>query len=223
MLKESDFIWTTATTLQKFQFPWRFLSISVFMAAVLGAMFVYMVRNENVRKAILVLVIILTFVLIKDYWKAKDYLIKPESFYAGIYDSTTDTGESSPIWSVRFMEKRPNAHTEVIKGGAEIQEISRTFTRRKYEIHASERTRIKENTLFFPGWRVYVDGERYQQVQFQDPEHRGLITYYVPEGKHVVDVEFRETRFRTISNYISLASFAILVGILLKTYRISKK
>ena len=222
MLKESDFIWKTITTLQKFQFPWRFLSVSVFASAVLGGLFVQFFKNENIRKAILVAVVIGTFVLTKDYWKAKDYLQKPESFYTVIYDSTTDTGESSPIWSIRFMEKRPTAHAEVIKGEAKIKEVFRKSTLRRYEIDATYRSRIRENTLFFPGWRVYIDGKRYQGVQFQDPDNRGLITYYVPSGKHIVGIEFRETRTRTIANYISLASLIILVAILFRTYRLPK-
>ncbi len=222
MIKESDFIWKTITTLQKFQFPWRFLSVSVFATAVLGGFFVYFIKKENIRKVILIIVVITAFVLSKDSSRSKDYLQKPESFYTGIYDSTTDTGESSPIWSVRFMEKRPKAAAEVIKGEAKIKEVFRQSTHHRYEIDAVFKSRIRENTLFFPGWRVYVDGERYQGVQFQDPENRGLITYYVPKGKHVVDIEFRETRTRIISNYISLASLTILIGMLFKTYKISE-
>jgi hypothetical protein len=222
MLKESDFIWRLLTILQKFQFPWRFLSVSVFAAAILGALFVYMIKNQNIQKIVLVLVLIATFILTKDYWKPRDYLQKPESFFTGIYDSTTDTGESSPIWSVRFMEERPRAHAEVIDGEAQIKEIFRKSTHRRYEIDAKYRSRIRENTLYFPDWRVYIDGERYPGVQFQDPAHRGLITYYVPPGKHIVDVEFRDTRVRTASNYISLASLAVLIGIVFKTYRLKR-
>ena len=222
MLKESDSIWRTITTLQKFQFPWRFLSVSIFTAAILGGLFVHLFKNENIQKAILAVALVVTFILTKDYWRAKDYLQKPESFYTGIYDSTTDTGESSPIWSIRFMEKRPTAHAEVIKGEAKIKEVFRKSTLHRYEIDATYRSRIRENTLFFPGWRVYIDGKRYQGVQFQDPDNRGLITYYVPSGKHIVGIEFRETRTRTIANYISLASLIILVAILFRTYRLPK-
>ncbi len=223
MLVESDFIWRSLTTLQKFQFPWRFLSVSVFASATLGAILLYSIKNENFQKLALAMVLIAAFVLTNDYWKAKDYLVKPELFYTGIYDSTTDTGESSPVWSVRFMEKRPAARAEVIAGEAKIDETLRTSTHHKYQIGASEKSRIRENTLYFPGWRVYIDGKRYDQVQFQDPEHRGLITYYVPQGMHIVDVEFRETRTRTVANYISLASLLLIVGIFFRTYILPKR
>lgn len=213
MLKESDFIWRTVTTLQKFQFPWRFLSISVFMSAVLGGLFVYSIKNENIRKAILIVVLVLTFVLTRDYWKAKDYLQRPESFYTGIYDSTTDTGESSPLWSVRFMERRAKDTIEVIEGKAEIQKTLRTSTYHQYKINSIYSSRIRENTLYFPGWKVYIDGKEYQGIQFQDPNNRGLMTFHLVNGSHIVDIRFEDTKLRQVANFVSIISVFLLVAL----------
>lgn len=210
MLSESNFIWQTFTTLQKFQFPWRFLSVSIFMAALLGGFAVYIIRNENIQKIILAVVVITCLVLTKDYYKAKDYLDGPEAFYTGTYEGTTDTGESAPRWSVRFMEKRPAGTVEVIEGQAEIQKKLRTSTRHKYEINSINSSRIRENTLYFPGWKVYVDGKEYKGVQFQDPNNRGLITFKLVNGKHITDVKFEETKLRKVSNLISIISLGLL-------------
>ena len=210
MLKESDFIWQTISILQKFQFPWRFLSVSVFMAGILGGLVVYMILNENIRKVILIIIVIITFVMTKDFWQPKDYLMRPDSFYSGVYNGTTDTGESSPIWSVRFMEERPKTYSETIKGEAKIRELLRTSTHHKYEIESTYKSRIRENTLYFPGWRVYVDGKLYQDVQFQDPSHRGLMTLYVLDGKHVVDIKFEDTKLRQVANLVSVSSIILL-------------
>ena len=210
MLKESDFIWKIITTLQKFQFPWRFLSVSVFAAAVLGAFSIHGIRNENIKKVILMIIVAFSILLTKDYGQAKDYLQKPEAFYTGIYESTTDTGESSPIWSVRFMEQRPKDTIEVIEGEAEIRKISRTSTHHKYQIEAPFKSRVRENTLYFPGWKVYIDGKEYKGVQFHDPDHRGLMTFYVLEGQHAIDIKFEETKLRQTSNAVSIVSFGLL-------------
>ena len=59
---------------------------------------------------------------------------KPESFYTSIYESTTDTGESAPIWSVRFMEKRPEANLEIVDGDARVENIERRSTYHKYKV-----------------------------------------------------------------------------------------
>lgn len=216
MLPVSKPVWQAITTLQKFQFPWRFLTVSVFASAVLGAFFVYAIKKSG--KLALVGIVLLALFLSRDYWKPRDYLLKQEGFYKSVYNGTTDTGESAPIWSVRFMEKRPKAPAEVIAGTGVVSEISRSSTHRKYQIDAATKIRVRENTLYFPGWRVYVDGERYNGVQFQDPANRGLMTYYVQPGKHTVDVVFKDTRLRTVASYITLASLAIIAGILMRGF-----
>ncbi|KKQ96820.1 MAG: hypothetical protein A3G66_01330 [Candidatus Levybacteria bacterium RIFCSPLOWO2_12_FULL_39_17] len=221
MLKESEFIWETFTTLQKFQFPWRFLSVSVFSTALLGGFLFYSIKNSKLKRILLILVVISTIGLTKDYWKAKDYLNKPESFYTGIYESTTDTGESSPRWSVRFMEQRPIDTIEIIEGQAKIQKLKRISIHHQYEIESLYSSRIKENTLYFPGWKVYIDGKEYRGVQFQDPNHRGLMTFKLVNGKHIVDVKFEDTKLRKIANLISLLSFGAIIVFVVLNFKFS--
>ncbi|HVZ67428.1 MAG TPA: 6-pyruvoyl-tetrahydropterin synthase-related protein [Patescibacteria group bacterium] len=209
MLPEAKLIWQVITTLQKFQFPWRFLSASVFSAALLGSFFVFVLK-KNVQLLGVVLIVVFSIILTKTYWQPKAYLMKPEAFYTGIYNGTTDTGESAPIWSVRFMENRPKARIEVIEGKATIKNVSRNSTEHVYTVVSNGNSGLRENTLFFPGWKVYIDGVEYQNVEFQDPHNRGLMTFKVPNGEHKVDIKFENTKLRTISNVISLVSIAIV-------------
>ena len=209
MTFSSNPIWQTITTLQKFQFPWRLLSITVFLSALMGGILVSLISNKY-KKTFLLVFIVGLLLFNKNYWHAQGFLQKEDSFYSGIYDGTTDTGESAPIWSVRFMEKRPKSKVEIIKGHGEIKEIKRNFTERKYRVEAKEKIRILENTLYFPGWTVLIDG-REENIEFQDQNHRGLITFNVDKGKHFVDIIYKETKIRLFSNILSLIS-AITVG-----------
>jgi len=154
-------------------------------------------------------------------WKPKGYTAKPDSYYSGVYESTTDTGESSPIWSVRFMEHFPTASMDIASGSVLITKGRRTTTVREYVLNAKEPARLVENTLYFPGWKVYVDGIQ-TGVQFQDPTYRGLITFRVTEGEHTVRIVFEDTKMRRISNMISLASIGIL-GLMLIVVSLWKK
>ncbi len=86
----------------------------------------------------------------------------------------------------------------------------RKSTIHKYEIHSSGNTRIRENTLYFPGWNVLVDGKSVN-IEFQDPKNRGLITFFVPDGKHSIDVKFQETRLRLFANFITILSIGCLL------------
>ena len=220
MLELSKSVWTFTTTLQKFQFPWRFLTISVFSSSLIGAYIVYSIKYQKYQKFLLIITILASLILTKDYWKAKGFLNKPESFYKGIYNSTTDTGESSPIWSVRFMEKKPKDSIEVIEGKASIKKLKRTTTERFYEIESIGTSRIRENTLYFPGWKVYVNGVLEKNIEFQDPANRGIITFHIPDGKHSVMIVFENTKLRKISEAISTVS---MLGLFVTGLAIKRK
>lgn len=209
MTQQSRVIWETIKTIQKFQFPWRLLSITVFTTATLGALFTFVLKQKWRLPFILFLLSLVLF-FSKNQWLAKGYLIVPSSFFNGVYFGTTDTGESSPLWSVRFMEKPPLSHLEAIEGRTKISELSRLSTEHKYKVETFERVRFRENTLYFPGWQVLVDG-MVTQIEFQDPQNRGLITFFVEKGVHVIDIQFRETKLRTIADIISLVSLIFIV------------
>ncbi len=217
MIPQSDFLYQLVTTLQKFQFPWRFLTLTVFTSSVLGASIFIVIKNKNVKNISIGLLIFLLLLSTVSYWWAKSYRKIPDNFFETVYNGTTDTGESSPVWSVRFMEKKPRAHAEVISGKAIIVEKNRKSTTHIYQITAlTESSRIRENTLYFPSWKVYIDGKE-STIQFQDPSERGLITYNLEKGSHTVMVEFRDTKLRVISSMLSIASVFLtaLLGLLI--------
>ncbi|MEK7092263.1 MAG: 6-pyruvoyl-tetrahydropterin synthase-related protein, partial [Patescibacteria group bacterium] len=207
MTEYSSFLWLMITTLQKFQFPWRFLSVIVFLTALMGG-FVVEFLGKN-KKMIVIGLVLITLFVNKDYWHANGFLQKPETFYTGVYDGTTDTGESAPIWSIRFMEKRPDRRAEVISGMAYITELQRSSTSHTYSIVSETKSQIRENTIYFPGWHVFV-GNNEVPLEFQDQHNRGVMTFLLSQGEHTVRVVFRDTRLRTIGNYISLGCLVIL-------------
>lgn len=212
MTSSSNQIWQTITILQKFQFPWRFLSVTVFLSALLGGIALSLISDKYKKLGLLILIAGLLIVN-KDYWHASGFLNKPDKFYTGIYDSTTDTGESAPIWSVRFMEKRPKSKVEIIEGKGEIREVRRGTTMRKYEVDAKEKIRILENTLYFPGWTVLVDGKQ-ENIEFQDQNYRGLITFNVNSGIHKIDIIYGETKIRLLGDTISAVCLIIAGGLI---------
>ena len=201
-------VYEVFSVLQKFQFPWRFLTLSVFITAVMGGIFVHILEPRRQLVVLIVISVLLIFVN-KDYVVTKGYLLLPDSFYKSVYEGTTDTGESAPIWSVRFMLEKPESENEVISGAANIVPGERTATTRSYEIIASSGARILENTLYFPGWKVFVNGQE-AQVEFQDQNNRGLITYMVPSGKNDVVITFENTKLRNLSEAVSILGVIFL-------------
>ncbi len=217
MLRESNFVWMKITTLQKLQFPWRFLSIVVFCTSVIGAIFISKM-NLKYKKFIILVSVVFPILFSFNYWHAKAYKQVPDKFFKTIYSGTTDTGESSPIWSVRFMEKRPKDEIEVIDGEAEVIKIARKSNYHEYVMDTKKRARIRENTLYFPGWKIYDNNKLVENVQFQDPKNRGLMTFYVEQGMHNIVVKFEDTKLRKLANYLTLISLIIALIIPLLFY-----
>lgn len=222
MLPFSDFIWKQVSILQKFQFPWRFLSIVVFASAVISSTTVLLCKNNRLGKYYVIAMCVGALLIYSPYYKVQGYLFKPESFYSEIYDSTTDTGESAPIWSVRFMEKRPFHNSEFISGEGNIKLLKKNTTERLYTIQvSSEFARIRENTLYFPNWTVYVNNVK-QNIEFQDQLNRGLITYNVSKGNNNVLIKFEDTKVRQISNMVSVISVMFVLSYIAAARMIKK-
>ncbi len=209
MLSVSNLVWSKILLLQNFQFPWRFLAIIVFSTSVLGALFPEaMPKKFNLIASIIFILIIL--IISSFYWHPREYLYKPVSFYTGVYNGTTDTGESAPIWSVRFMEQQPKAHLEVIDGNAQIKELNRITTHHKYQVNVLKTTLFEENTLYFPGWEIKANGVPLN-LEFQNMNYRGVMLFHLSKGNYLIEVGYKETKLREISDIISFASLVIVL------------
>ncbi len=198
-------IWRATHILQNFQFPWRFLSLSVFLSAVLGG-----IAFSQTKKLFIILYSLFIILMTMPMWVPKDYVTHDDSFYSGIYPGTTDTGESSPIWSTRFMEHAAANPLEVVDGEATITRGKRTTTLHEYILDVKKPTLMLENTVYFPGWTIYLDGVS-TGIQFQNPDYRGLMTFRVTEEAKNVRVVFEDTKVRKTANWMSVISLGILL------------
>lgn len=220
MTRFSGEIYNSLTLLQKFQFPWRFLTLMTFISAVISSISLKILFTQFSRLFridpvwIYAFFLFTLFVSTLKMWKPQGYLIRPETFFTSPYPGTTDTGESSPIWSVRFMEHYPTAPIEITKGGAKIKAINRNTTSRYYHVDVPQSVRLAENTLYFPGWNVYIDGVK-TGIQYQDPGYRGLITFWVTSGMHDIKIIFERTRMRQMADIISLTSGILVIIVLI--------
>lgn len=212
MLPLSGFVWGKIMLLQNFQFPWRFLALIVFTTSVLGSLVFELIPKKFSLK-ILTISVLLILIIGSFYSKPKDYQYKPESFYTGVYKGTTDTGESAPIWSVRFMEKFPKTHLEVIDGKAEIKDLERTSTFHKYSVKTDKNTLFAENTLYFPGWEITANGKPLH-IEFQNMSYRGIMLFNLQKGDYIIEANYKETKLRAISDAVSVAVLFNIIGFL---------
>lgn len=209
----SRILWERIELLRIFQFPFRFLSIAVFISSVLASV-VVSVRSRAIPLIVGTLVVLTSVPLWhpSDYWATQGQgYARGDEYFEREYRYTTDDGYSSPIWALQFMDEKPTAPVAVIAGTAGITHVQRNQMRHQFVVDAKKESRLRDNTLYFPGWTVLIDGVRVP-IEFQDINHRGIITFWVHKGVHLVDVIFMETRLRQFANMTSLFSVGILVA-----------
>ncbi len=212
MLEVSLPVWQILTVIKKFQFPWRWLTISVVSAGFLAASLSRHFKTSPISTSLIVgLLVLQTFW----YWQPKGFLPQSEAEIIASYTGTTDTGESTPIWAIRSQEKPSPGNLSVVSGAPIDYQIHRREAEaHEYTVTASVKTQISDNTLYFPGWKVYVDGKS-TGITYADPNWRGEITFPVSEGTHQVRIVFEETKLRRVANITSLISLVLLTAIAL--------
>lgn len=213
-LEYSIFAWNNLTFLKKFEFPWRFTAVSSFSAAILSALVFSTVRKKWLMIATLLLLVFVsvTFTRIGPY----EYFY--DSNYLN-YAHSTEFGAASTIWSAGDPIAYPKEPVEIISGNGVLSNYQRKPRVHAFSVEAQDQIAILDNTLYFPGWKVTVDDQKVP-IEFQDANHRGLITFFVPKGKHHVTVRFTESPIRLISDIISLTTFSALVLIIFRRFRI---
>lgn len=209
-------LWQYLPLLKKYQFPWRFIALTTISGiAFIGRSF------PKLPKIVLYLFIISLLIQAFVMAEVNGYIHHDDSFYFSFPGTTSFHGETLTRWSAGEASSYPKAPLELIDGIATIDNFSRKTHQFSFKVTAQKPSAILVNTVYYPGWVALVDENRVS-IQFQDNNHRGLITFRIPEGSHIVRVLFMETKLRLLADILS--SITILgVSILMFRERISKR
>ncbi len=110
-----------------------------------------------------------------------------------------------------WFSKIPNQHLEIVKGSGKVKEIKRTSTEHEYTLTSETPIIIKENTLFYPGWRLKTNN---RPVNIY-PGKRGVIYAVLPTDAHFVDLYYEDILPYKISKIVSASIFGILLALIL--------
>lgn len=205
MLPISKPLWENFEYLRQFQFPWRFLSILIFVTSVAFGLLYESVKLLHSKKVYILLVtgIILSTIF---YWGPYQGFMKiDENYYRNFPGSTNYFAEVNTIWMEREPQEYPKERVSIAAGSATIKSVSIKPELHNYKVSASNETTIIDRTYFYPGWKVYVNGVD-TPIEFQDPNYRGLITFKVPSGENEIRVVFEQNKTMKIGNMITLTS-----------------
>lgn len=214
MLPVSKFIWgfEASSFLRQFQFPWRFLALSVLALSFLGVSLVFLFKNSR-RKVLII--IFLSVLSVAFYWKAMEgYKRIDTKHYWNFPLNTTYYGETDVIWSAGPATSYPKNRVEFISSGGEISDFVRKNSEIKFDVFAESKADLVAHIQYFPGWNAYVNDKKVP-IQFQDPNHRGEIVFSIPEGNSNVIIKFEENKLRLIADVMTIFGFLLIPFIFL--------
>lgn len=115
-----------------------------------------------------------------------------------------------------WFNNPPKSHLEIINGDGEIKEIERTTTKHTYLINANNPLRIRENTLYFPGWSLESNNKSISIY----PDETGVINAKIPIGLQKLELNFDDLQifkiYKTISVLTFLATILIIIALTIK-------
>lgn len=218
----SAFVWEKIGILRFTQFPWRFLSLTIFSASLLGGSVIIFFKNEKWQKILVAIIIILSVLLNWNYFK-------PDKFYPNITDQIKlSDGEFETQQKASILDYLPKTALEprekapdqpiIISGKATINNFINRSNYWKFEINVLDQTKIEIPIFDFPNWNVFIDN---QKVAHNHNNLLGRISFDLLPGTYNIEGRLENTPIRTLANIISLIS--ILGIIILGKYGKIKK
>lgn len=194
-------IWQIVPLIDTIQFPWRLLSLIVFITSVLTAYTITAVPKKNLM-AVLVITASVTSTIL--YTKPRTFVDREDGYYRTNEATTTVADEYMPLWVKSTPEKR--AYPKIVVENGEI--ISQNIKQGHYgaTVKTNQPTNVWVNTIYFPGWQAKIDGKN-APISYQN--QYGLITFNLPEGEHKVIINYTHSPVHLASELISLVGILI--------------
>jgi len=207
MTSASTFVWEKIPIIQYFQTPWRFLAMTVFSISVIAA---YLLKNTKKMSMLLILIISVLIIETLPNIKVLSPMKVNEDYFNSYPLSTTWHHEGAPVWTAGEATNFPLSRYELI-GKGEISVLHETSTDKIINVNSLNDSRIIFHHYYFPGWKVKINSDEIP-IQFQDINYRGLITFDVPKGEHIINIKFNKTKIRILSELVSLAA---IIGVII--------
>jgi hypothetical protein len=214
----SRLVWSHLEFLKWLQFPWRLLSPATFLICfAAGAVAFIPLPNERAKSVLLHggialgIITLLTFSVVNrgTFTPIPDQDLAPGKIREG-WLQTTALSEYLPIW-VKGRPSTPVGHRLTpSRADVEVKTIEESPHRHFYKVVTTEEGWLTANLFYFPGWKVYVNGEEVKP----NVSEQGLMQFHLPKGQCLVDLKFENTPVRAVGNGLSILGL-LLLGILI--------
>lgn len=218
---KSTFIWLAIPTIQKIQFPWRFLNHVAFLLSFSAAgVVLFFEKLKSPKKEIFAIILSLLVLSINlPYFHPIHYgpVTDAEKFSgkawvnqvtSGIYDYLPKTAKIAAQGPAKDYVDDINSGDGVYT----ITDGQQGSDWKYFKLNLGQKSKVILSQLAFPNFIITDNG---QQINYQIEPELGRIVINLESGDHFLFVKFTNTPVRTISNYISLIAWLIFTTYLL--------
>jgi len=208
-------VWQHLPFIRIIDFPWRILGVTVFAVSLLSA---YLVVSEKRKVVLSGLLLFFVFYANRNHLRINQTMIRQDEYFLNYLDSATWRNEFLPKWRQTNKWQHLDKDFRIRSGDLKVKEVSGKTTSLSFLVEAKDQGILDIHRLYFPGWEVFLDGKPIKlgegltitgDIQSETKktpsiDRSGLLSVSIPEGKHLVEANFRETPLRKLGFILSL-------------------
>jgi len=221
MLNITRPIWHFVPLLNYFQFPWRFLSLVILICSFIAGAVISMINGKKRKVSVSIIFIFLAVTLSLSYTQPAYYHQRSDAHYLTRENFIHGTNSQGDMFNTIWIAQKPplkKSKVEIVQGKGIVVVHNSKTSLLTFSVMSDEVSQIVVNTAYFPGWEVYIDGEKIlvQKTRI------GSITFPVSKGEHSVVVHFNDTMIRRVGVGISFFGLVVCLGMLLLRKKLEK-
>ena len=236
MLPASAPLWELLPIAALVQFPWRLLALAAVTMAILSGLAIPRPRKAaeasrehsesgGQRSGLdpRVLVLALVAVLGSFAYTTPQYTPVPESAEGPLmtieFELKYTDMRGMTAWTKEFPTDSPLVEqylagdslvtADALAPGATVEMIRTGGASDELWVRSADGTPLQFYTYYFPGWRVYIDGQRLPNSDLRPEPPYGLLTVDVPAGEHHVLLRWGDTPLRLLGKALTLLCLAL--------------
>jgi hypothetical protein len=226
MLSFTKVVWDNVFLLKSFILPWRMLVPIAFATSYIGAI----VTKQWHKKGLIIFSVFIIGSTILNWGNRMMVPFDPQSYYdPSIWYSEYFDPNNPEYFKIYQQEskivilnpdykKKNNLKPMIaLRGDAQIKQLTRTQINHEYLINVKNDATFSENTFYFPGWKIYANGNQIP-IDIKNKQAFGTLTFTLKRGMYNVKASFEDTQIRKLGKLISGFSLIIFLLILFKGF-----
>lgn len=217
--RASGLVWEASETLQYTRYTWRFLFLPSLMLSLLGGLWLVRLDKSPGLAGRLAAAAVVALVLCNiSHANPSRFLTFDDEYYspaniarAGL--ETTTYVEYEPVTVGKRPPYTPKRLVSLDRAASvRVETVALSPGVQRYRISADRPVKLRLNTFYYPGWKVYVD----EAETAVEPEPvSGRMLFETPAGEHAVEARLKPTPLRRAGRGISLVSLLALLSLVL--------